>query len=344
MSTHQHVRVAPESTAPPDIAVEAIDLTKTYGTGDKAVHALAGISLSVPAGTVFGMLGPNGAGKSTTTKILTTLARADEGHARVAGFDVERDAAAVRHAIGYVPQKPCFDPTATGWENLSLQGRIYGMPKKEIARRGTELLERFGLAEAANRLTKKWSGGMQRKLDVALALIHHPQVLFLDEPTTGLDPEARADMWAEIAGLSKTSGLTVVLTTHYLEEADNLADNLVIIDHGRVVATGTPDELKGQLEGETIQIQLADPEARDVAVAAVTAIDGVHDVSVDDATLRANVTDGASNMARTLVALDSSGVEIASVTLARPSLDDVYLRHAGRSFRAADEAGTKEAA
>ncbi|NED99444.1 ATP-binding cassette domain-containing protein [Phytoactinopolyspora halotolerans] len=329
-------------TAPPPTgsgaAIQAVELTKTYGKGDAAVRALDGVTFSVPAGTVFGLLGPNGAGKSTTTKILTTLAAADSGTATVAGHDVAREGAAVRCAIGYVPQKPCFDPTATGRENLTLQGRIHGLPAHEIRQRSDALLTRFGLTEAADRVSKTWSGGMQRKLDVALALIHRPQVLFLDEPTTGLDPEARAEMWAEISGLTATEGLTVLLTTHYMEEADNLADQLVIVDRGRVVASGSPEQLKGTLDGDTIEVQLADPTARDRARAAVGSADGVRQVSVDDATLLARVGDGAATLPRVLAALDSDGIGLTSVTVARPSLDDVYLRHAGRSFRAAERA------
>lgn len=325
-------------------AIEVTDLAKTYGKGDKAVRALDGVSFAVPSGTVFGLLGPNGAGKSTTVKILTTLSRADAGAATVAGIDVGGKPAEVRRVIGYVPQKPCFDPTATGRENLALQGHIYGLGRAAIRQRSDELLERFGLADAAGRITKKWSGGMQRKLDVALGLIHRPQVLFLDEPTTGLDPEARADMWAELAGLTVADGLTVLLTTHYLEEADNLADQLVIVDSGTVVATGTPDQLKSELQGDSVMVELAEPSVNGHAKAAVESVTGVHEVGVDGALLRARVDNGAASLPAVLSALDVTGVELMSVTVARPSLDDVYLRHAGRSFRTADEAGQKEVA
>src|SRR4051812_23238134 len=224
-------------------SIVAGELVKTYGKGDKAVRALAGVSFSVPAGSVFGLLGPNGAGKSSTVKILSTLSRADSGTATVAGHDVATAPEAVRRSIGYVSQKPGFDPVATGKENLVLQGRIHGLSGPSARRRADELLDLFGLAEAADRLAGKWSGGMQRKLDVCLGLVHHPQVLFLDEPTTGLDPEARTDMWSEISRLATDQGLTVLLTTHYLDEADRLADRLVIVDRGSVVAEGTPDEL-----------------------------------------------------------------------------------------------------
>ncbi|MFW6205026.1 MAG: ATP-binding cassette domain-containing protein [Actinomycetota bacterium] len=326
------------------MAIEVSDLVKTYGNGDKAVRALDGVSFAVPSGTVFGLLGPNGAGKSTTVKILTTLSRADSGHATVAGVEVDAEPAKVRRLIGYVPQRPCFDPTATGRENLALQGHIHGMSRRAIRQRTDELLERFGLADAAERIAKKWSGGMQRKLDVALGLIHRPRVLFLDEPTTGLDPEARADMWAELSGLTGREGLTVLLTTHYLEEADNLADRLAIVDRGTVVAAGTPDELKSDLEGDSVTVALADPSVNGRGKAAVESVVGVREVDVDGATLRARVGDGAASLPGVLSALESAGVELASVTVARPSLDEVYLRHAGRSFRAADEAGQRGAA
>jgi ABC-2 type transport system ATP-binding protein len=320
-------------------AIEAEGLVKTYGKGAKAVRALSGVGFSVPSGTVFGLLGPNGAGKSTTTKILTTLATPDSGTAVVAGLDVATEPGRVRHAIGYVPQKPCFDPTATGRENLTLQGHVYGMSRADIRARGDQLLERFGLADAAGRVTKTWSGGMQRKLDVALALMHRPRVLFLDEPTTGLDPEARADMWAEISGVTAADGVTVLLTTHYLEEADQLADRLVIIDRGRIVAEGTPEELKGGLHGDAVQVELADAGQQEAARAAIAAVRGVGEISVDGARLHARVGDGAATLPGLLAALDGAGVPLASVTVARPSLDDVYLRHAGRTFHSADTVG-----
>ena len=220
-------------------AIEAIDLTKTYGKG---VRALDGLSFGATAGTVFGLLGPNGAGKSTTIKILTTLSRPDSGSARVAGIDVLADPGRVRHAIGVVGQRPSFDRDATGRENLVLQGQIYDVTGRRLKLRVDALLERFGLAHAANRAAKTYSGGMQRRLDIALGLLHEPKVLFLDEPTTGLDPEARAEMWKEIGRLTSEEQMTILLTTHYLEEADELAAQLAIVDRGRIVAAGPPDE------------------------------------------------------------------------------------------------------
>jgi ABC-2 type transport system ATP-binding protein len=325
------------SAAPGSAAIRATDLHKTYGTGDKAVAAVAGISLTVPAGTIFGLLGPNGAGKSTTVKMLTTLARPDSGTAEVAGVAVMRDPAGVRRRIGYVSQKPGFDPVGTGRENLVLQGRVYGLRAASARRRADALLERFGLGAAANRLLRTWSGGMQRKLDVAMGLIHQPDVLFLDEPTTGLDPEARADMWSEIATLAGDGGLTVLLTTHYLDEADRLAGHLVIIDAGRVVASGTPDELKSELHGDSVRIGLAAPDVAAQAVTVLAAADQVLEVTADGARLRARVPDGARALPGLLAALDAAAIPVVDVTVARPSLDDVYLRHAGRSFRSAPE-------
>jgi ABC-2 type transport system ATP-binding protein len=313
-------------------AIEASNLHKTY---PKGIRALAGVGFEVEAGTVFGLLGPNGAGKSTTVKILTTLSRADGGEARVAGLDVVRDAERVRRSIGVVGQKPGLDPDATGRENLEMQADLYGLRGALRRRRATELLERFGLAEAGERLAKTYSGGMQRRLDVALGLVHRPTVLFLDEPTTGLDPEARADLWREIERLTREDELTILLTTHYLEEADRLASRLVIVDRGRVVAEGSPEELKSELRGDTVQIELAET-ADGEAAAAVRDLPGVTELAVDGRSLRARVEDGAAAIPLVVRALEQGGVRIASARIARPSLDDVYLRHAGRSFQQAD--------
>jgi ABC-2 type transport system ATP-binding protein len=316
-------------------AIEARDLTKTYG---KDVRALDGLGFSVEAGTVFGLLGPNGAGKSTTVKILTTLSLPDSGSARVAGIDVLAEPDRVRRTIGLVGQRSGVDLEATGRENLTLQGQVYGLRGAELRTRVGELLERFGLAEAADRVARGYSGGMQRRLDIAMGLIHRPQVLFLDEPTTGLDPEVRAGMWAEIAHLSAGEGLTILLTTHYLEEADRLAGRLAIVDRGRVVAEGSPDELKGELRGDAIHVELGDPEADGRASAALDRVAGVWEVAVEGRSLRARTGDGSAAVPAVLQALEAGGVRVASVTIARPSLDDVYLRHTGRSFtRVAEE-------
>ncbi len=309
-------------------AIEAVDLVKTY-KGD--VRALDGVSLAVESGTIFGLLGPNGAGKSTTVKILTTLSRADSGTAHVLGVDVARQPDRVRRLIGVVGQHGAVDPAATGRENMLLQGHLYGMGGAELRRRADELLARFGLAEAADRIVTTWSGGMQRKLDVACGLIHQPRVLFLDEPTTGLDPEARADLWTEVQRLAD-EGLTILLTTHYLEEADRLAGQVAIIDRGRIVARGTPEDLKAELHGDAIVVELQEADRGD-AVRVLQGIAGLRGPVVDGRTLRARADDGARAIPVVLGALESGGVPVASVTVARPSLDDVYLRHTGRAYR-----------
>jgi ABC-2 type transport system ATP-binding protein len=314
-------------------ALRAVDLVKTYpgSRGAGPVHALNGLSVEVAAGSVVALLGRNGAGKSTAVKILTTLARADSGQACVAGIDVARDQDAVRRAIGLVSQKSSSDPMSTGRENLVLAGRIQGLPRADAARRATELLDRFDLTDAADRLAKTYSGGMARKLDVAIGLVHRPAVLFLDEPTTGLDPEARSQMWAEIARLSADEQMTVLLTTHYLEEADRLADRVAIVDGGRVVVEGTPEQLKSELRGDTVHVELAAPSP--AAVPALRRIPGLREIALDGSRLRARADSGATAVPAVLAALDDAGVGVVSVTVARPSLDDVYLRHVGRAFR-----------
>jgi ABC-2 type transport system ATP-binding protein len=315
-------------------AIEASGLVKTYPGG---VRALDGLSFEVEAGTVFGMLGPNGAGKSTTVKILTTLSRPDEGQARVGGFDILRQPDRVRRTIGVVAQRSGVDKEATGRENLRLQGQLFGMGRRDLERRASELLERFGLADAADRIVRTYSGGMQRRLDIALGLIHGPGILFLDEPTTGLDPEVRTGLWEEITCLASEEGITVLLTTHYLEEADRLARRLVIVDRGRIVAEGEPEQLKGELRGDAISIELQDPESNGRVTHALGRLGEVRDVSVDGRSLRARADDGARAVPIVLQTLEASGVRVASVTVARPSLDDVYLRYTGRTFSQAEQ-------
>jgi ABC-2 type transport system ATP-binding protein len=303
-------------------SIEARGLVKTY----KQVRALDGLDLEVPSGTVFGLLGPNGAGKSTTVKILTSLATPDAGSAAVEGVDVLKNPVQVRRIIGVVAQQSGADLMATGRENLILQGRLYDV--RDPKARADELLERFGLTEAARRFVRTYSGGMRRRLDVALGLMNRPRVLFLDEPTTGLDPDARAIMWQEIGRLSGQEGLTVLLTTHYLEEADHLAANIAIVDRGRVVASGTPDELKGELKGDQIVVKLAE-EGGDVqrALAGV-----VRDVVVAGRDVTARSDDGAAAVPSVLAVLSDAGIGVTSVAVARPSLDDVYLRYTGRRY------------
>ncbi|NUR73171.1 MAG: ATP-binding cassette domain-containing protein [Hamadaea sp.] len=320
----------------PGPAVMAEALVKTY-PGD--VRALDGLSLAVQPGEVFGLLGPNGAGKSTTIKILTTLARPDSGTATVAGHDVLRAPDRVRRVIGVVAQRSGADPTASGRDNLTLQGRLYGMSGSALRKRVADLLDRFGLTEAAGRAVKTYSGGMQRRLDIALGLVHRPQVLFLDEPTTGLDPEARAAMWAEIARLAADDALAVVLTTHYLDEADRLAARLAIVDSGRIVAEGEPEVLKGELRGDAVHLTLRQAAGTGV-LALLGDLPGVRETTVDGVTVSARADDGAAAVPGILAALDRAGVPVAAVTVARPSLDDVYLRYTGRRFDA-EKTGAK---
>ncbi len=330
------------------VAIEARDLVKTYGG---KVRALDGLSFRVEAGTIFGLLGPNGAGKSTTIKILNTLSRPDSGSASVAGFDVLREPEQVRRAIGCVAQKSGVDTEATGRENLTLQGKIYGLRGQDLKNRVEELLTRFRLADAANAVARTYSGGMQRKLDIAMGLVHRPHVLFLDEPTTGLDPEARASLWEDIARLSQEDGITVLLTTHYLEEADQLAKRLAIVDHGKLVVEGAPEQLKGELFGDAIHIEFAQAQTETQVREAFSKLDGsnqegIGEIRVEGQSLHARASQGATAVPGMLVALESAGLKVASVTVARPSLDDVYLRYTGRTFSEAekgDQKGTKGA-
>jgi len=319
-------------------AIEADGLVKSY---PKGVTALDGLSFEVQQGTVFGLLGPNGAGKSTAVKILTTLTRPDQGRASVAGLDVVAQPDLVRRAAGVVAQGSGVDVQATGRENLRLQGQVYGMRGRSLERRVGELLERFGLADAADRIARGYSGGMQRRLDIAMALVHDPTVLFLDEPTTGLDPEVRAEMWSEISGLAAGQGKTVLLTTHYLEEADQLAARLAIVDRGKIVAQGSPEELKRELRGDAIQVELASDGAPEQAAdgsapSAIDGLPGIREVALEGRMLLARADDGGRAVPALLQALEAHSVAVASVRVARPSLDDVYLRYTGRTFDAAE--------
>jgi ABC-2 type transport system ATP-binding protein len=315
-------------------AIQAVGLEKTY---PKGVKALDGLSFAVAPGTVFALLGPNGAGKSTAVKILTTLARPDAGKALVSTLDVTLNPDTVRRTIGVVAQGSGVDIQATGRENLRLQGQIYGIRGSALEDRAQQLLERFGLADAADRVARGYSGGMQRRLDIAMALVHDPAVLFLDEPTTGLDPEVRADMWAQIAELAGERRKTVLLTTHYLEEADQLAERVAIVDRGKVVAEGTPEDLKRELRGDAIHVDL-EADYDGAASGALAGVGAVREVTVEGRVLRARADDGGRAVPLVLQALESHGVGVASVRVARPSLDDVYLKYTGRTFDAAEAA------
>ena len=325
-----------------DVGISAHDLRKSYPAGRKAprVQALDGLSIEVEAGTIFGLLGPNGAGKSTTVKILSTLSRADSGTAAVAGIDVARHPEQVRRVIGFVAQQSVADPMDTGRENLVLAGRLQGMRGSAARARAAELLERFSLSEAGDRLVKTYSGGMARKLDVAVGLMNRPQVLFLDEPTTGLDPEARSDMWAELEAMAKVERMTVLLTTHYLEEADRLASRLAIVDHGRVVVTGSPEQLKDGLHGDAVIVELASGQDAAEGLRLLERLPGLDEVLVDGRVLRSRAASGAGALPQVLAALDGARLAVASATVARPSLDDVYLRHTGHSYSADSRAAS----
>ncbi|HEX8035456.1 MAG TPA: ATP-binding cassette domain-containing protein [Ktedonobacterales bacterium] len=327
--------VATASISRPAVATEA--LAKTYPGG---VQALKGVSLTIRPGSVFALLGPNGAGKSTIVKILATLSRPTAGRATIMGHDVMREPQRVRRVIGLVAQKSAVDLEATVAENLTLQGQLYGLSGAELRQRVSGLLARLSLTDARKRIARTLSGGMQRKLDVAMGLIHQPQVLFLDEPTTGLDPEARADMWREIARLAREDGLTVVLTTHYLEEADHLAQHVAIIDHGQIVVEGTPEALKAELRGDAVQVELGDayPEA-DVRAALLSLDHALREVTIEGRSLRARVDSGASALPAVLTALDAAGIRASTATIARPSLDDVYLRHTGHAYSESNNKG-----
>jgi ABC-2 type transport system ATP-binding protein len=318
--------VAPAPVIP---AIEVRELRKTYAGG---VVALDGISFAVAAGEVFALLGPNGAGKSSTVRILATLSAPTAGAAFVDGIDVIARPREVRQRIGYVAQASGVDLTATGRENLTLQGQLYRLPAAPLRARVAELLELFELNAAADRAAITYSGGMKRRLDVAMGLVHRPAVLFLDEPTTGLDPESRAVMWEEVRGLAR-QGLTLLLTTHYLEEADQLAQRLLILDGGRVVAEGTPDALKAGLRGDRVSVDLADSGRVAAAREVLSGLPEVASVLVDGTTLYAQVAHSPSALPSLLAALDRAGLPVAQVALSRPSLDDVYLHTTGHAWR-----------
>ena len=315
-------------THPPgEAAIHAEGLVKHFGE----VKAVDGLDLTVPYGTVYGLLGPNGAGKTTTVRILATLLKADAGRATVAGIDVSAKPDAVRHEIGLTGQYAAVDEYLTGRENLDMIGRLYHLPKAYVKNRADELLERFSLTDAADRPAKTYSGGMRRRLDLSASLMGNPKILFLDEPTTGLDPRSRLQMWEVITDLV-ADGTTVLLTTQYLEEADQLAEQIVVIDRGRVIAKGTSDELKTQVGGDRLEIVAATGTDLDVASAAVRSVsDGDVLVDSDTRTLRAPVSGGSTVLVEAVRALDAAGVKVDDLALRRPTLDDVFLTLTGHA-------------
>jgi ABC-2 type transport system ATP-binding protein len=310
--------------------IETHDLRRTFTSRKGAVDAVAGVDLDVKKGEIFGFLGPNGAGKTTTLRMLSTLLPPSSGDATVAGFDLRRDPAKVRYQIGYVSQEGSSAPEVPGRTELVMQGRLYGMSKARAVERAAELIAALELADCADRATKTFSGGQKRRLDIGIGLMHLPQLLFLDEPTTGLDPQSRARMWDEVRKLRDT-GTTVFLTTHYLEEADALCDRIAIIDHGKIVALGTPDELKRQVAGDVVVVGTGDGAER--ALALLTNQPFVREATLANGIVRLYVDRGETAMPQILRTLDSAGIALASLSLNRPSLDDVFLRQTGRSLR-----------
>jgi ABC-2 type transport system ATP-binding protein len=310
--------------------IETHDLRRTFKSRKTEVEAVRGVDLSVGTGEIFGFLGPNGAGKTTTLRMLATLLTPTSGEATIAGADLGREPQTVRERIGYVPQGGSTDPAETGRGELVIQGRLYGMTKSEAVARASEVLALLDLEPAADRTTSTYSGGMKRRLDVGLGIVHRPAVLFLDEPTTGLDPQARAGMWDEIRGL-RAQGTTVFLTTHYLEEADALADRLAIIDHGLIVAEGTADELKRQVAGDVIT--LAVDGATESVLETVRTQPFVREATEENGEVRLYVDRGETAVPQLLRVLDGAGLAPSSIALHRPSLDDVFLRQTGRSLR-----------
>ncbi len=329
-------------------AIVAEGLVKIYRSRKSEVRALDGVDLTVEEGTVLGLLGPNGAGKTTTVRILATLLKPDAGHATVAGFDVVRQAQELRRVIGLSGQYAAVDENLTGRENLWMFGRLYQLSSAEARRRADELLEQFDLVDAADRTVKTYSGGMRRRLDLGSALIGRPRLLFLDEPTTGLDPRSRLGMWDVIRRLVR-EGTTLLLTTQYLEEADELADTIAVVDHGKIIARGTADELKSQVGGERIEVVVRDREAVGQA-SQILVRHGSGETTLDEHTRKLTVpaTGGATTLIQVVRDLDEVGIRIDDIALRRPTLDDVFLSLTGHAAEveaaAASKSGTGAAA
>ncbi len=320
--------------------IEVENLVREFKKGPRAVD---GIDLRVAPGEVYGFLGPNGAGKSTTVLMLTTLLPPTSGTARVAGYDIVKEGPRVRASIGAALQEAALDPFLTGREHLNLQAALHGLPRRERKKRGDALLERVGLEQAADRRVRGYSGGMKRRLDLALALIHEPRILFLDEPTTGLDPQSRSALWSEVSRLARDEGVTVFLTTQYLEEADVLADRVGIIDAGRIVAEDTPEALKAEIGRPSVEATPAERSERD-AVAKVLGRFG-EEIPAQPETVAVRLSGGASGLADVVRALDKENLKVSNLRLDAPSLDDVFLAKTGRSLEGSgdDPASADEA-
>lgn len=304
-------------------AIQLKKVRKTYG---KKIKAVQDLSLTIAEGSIYALLGPNGSGKSTTFRILTTLASADQGEIHYFGSPKIN-----KQTIGCVAQNSGVDPTATGRENLMLQGRIYGLPKKALKQRVNELLAVFHLQEAADRLSKHYSGGMKRKLDLAMGIIHRPKLLFLDEPTTGLDPESRAELWQMIKQLQSDAGMTVLLTTHYMEEADELADRIAFMNEGRIVAEGTPDEMKNKVGGDTITIESREAQVAAQVLAAAYSVQQPE--QQDESTLHVVTENGAEKLPHVIRLLEEQHIPVDSIKVSRPDLGDAYLLYTGKTLR-----------
>lgn len=313
-----------------DTSITVTDVEKNYGN----LKVLNGVSFSIPGGTIFGLLGPNGAGKSTLMKILSTVSNSDSGSVRIGNLSVTKQASEVRRMIGVVPQKSGADRASTAFENLWIQGIVYGLRGAALRDRINRLLERFDLSDAAHRLVRNFSGGMVRKLDLAMGLIHHPAVLLLDEPTAGLDPTARAALWQSIHELS-AEGITVLLTTHHLEEADYLAGTVAIMHHGRIVIQGAPHNLKADLAGDALEVTFDRPTSSQRLVDCLSSMDMFREVDIEENELRVRTDNGTNSAPTLLLALAGIGVKVHSLRISGPSLEDVYKRYTGSRFPAA---------